>query len=136
MESSASQPHGIIGTSVTRLEDDPLVRGRGLFAADVSFPNQLHMRVVRSAVAHARLGAVETAAALRAPGVVAVWTGRDLADVAPIDFRDDRVEQLVPYRRPVLARERVRYVGEPLAVVFAESSYQAEDAAEEVTAAL
>jgi carbon-monoxide dehydrogenase large subunit len=129
-------PPGIIGTSVTRLEDDPLVRGRGLFAADVSFPSQLHMRVVRSAVAHARLGAIETARALAAPGVVAVWTGRDLADLAPIDFRDDRVEQLVPYRQPVLARERVRYVGEPIAVVFAEDPYQAEDAAEEVTVAL
>ena len=135
MEPSGSPP-GIIGTSVTRLEDDPLVRGRGLFAADVSFPNQLHMRVVRSAVAHARIGAIETARALAAPGVVAVWTGRDLADLAPIDFRDDRVEQLVPYRQPVLARERVRYVGEPIAVVFAENPYQAEDAADEVTVAL
>jgi carbon-monoxide dehydrogenase large subunit len=73
---------------------------------------------------------------LSAPGIVAVWTGRDLADLAPIDFRDDRVEKLVPYRQPVLARDRVRYVGEPIAVVFAESPYQAEDAAEQVTAEL
>src|SRR6202011_3932121 len=79
---------------------------------------------------------VETARALAAPGVVAVWTGHDLADVSPIDFRDDRVERLVPYRQPVLARERVRYVGEPIAVVFAENPYQAEDAADEVTAEL
>jgi aerobic carbon-monoxide dehydrogenase large subunit len=110
-----------------------LVRGRGLFAADVSFPHQLHMRVVRSPAAHARIGGVHTKEALSAPGVVAIWTGRDLADIAPIDFRDDRVEKLVPYRQPVLARERVRYVGEPVAVVFAESSYQAEDAAELTT---
>jgi carbon-monoxide dehydrogenase large subunit/6-hydroxypseudooxynicotine dehydrogenase subunit gamma len=123
----------IIGASVTRLEDEPLVRGRGLFAADVSFPRQLHMRVVRSPAAHARIGGVYTKEAQSAPGVVAIWTGRDLADIAPIDFRDDRVEKLVPYRQPVLARERVRYVGEPVAVVFAESSYQAEDAAELVT---
>jgi carbon-monoxide dehydrogenase large subunit len=126
-------PLKIIGASVTRLEDEPLVRGRGLFAADVSFPRQLHMRVVRSPAAHARIGVVEIANALAAPGVVAVWTGSDLADIAPIDFRDDRVEKLVPYRQPVLARERARYVGEPVAAVFAESPYQAEDAAEQVT---
>ena len=64
--------------------------------------------------------------------VVAAWTGEDLADVSPIDFRDDRVEKLVPYRQPVLARERVRYVGEPVAAVFADDAYRAEDAAEVV----
>jgi aerobic carbon-monoxide dehydrogenase large subunit len=136
MEPSESQPPGIIGASVTRLEDAPLVRGRGLFAADVSFPFQLHMRVVRSPAAHAVISTIEIAKALSAPGIVAIWTGRDLADLAPIDFRDDRVEKLVPYRQPVLARDRVRYVGEPIAVVFAENPYQAEDAAEQVTAAL
>src|SRR5450432_1277819 len=133
---SDQQPPGIIGASVTRLEDAPLVRGAGLFAADVSFPFQLHMRVVRSPAAHARIGAVRIAEALSAPGIVSVWTGREIADLAPIDFRDDRVEKLVPYRQPVLARDRVRYVGEPIAVVFAESPYQAEDAAEQVTVAL
>src|SRR5947209_12581203 len=103
----------LIGKSVTRIEDDPLVRGRGLFAADVSFPNQLHMRVVRSGAAHARLLAIDVARALSAPGVAAVWIGADTADISPIDFRDGRVEPLVPYRQPILARERVRYVGEP-----------------------
>jgi aerobic carbon-monoxide dehydrogenase large subunit len=131
MESPKTQPP-IIGTSVTRLEDEPLVKGRGRFAADVSFPNQLHMRLVRSPVAHARVGAIDTASASAMPSIVAVWTGADVADIAPIDFRDDRVEQLVPYRQPILARERVRYVGEPVAAVFAETPYQAEDAAEAV----
>src|SRR6516225_2753177 len=126
----------IIGTSVTRLEDEPLVKGCGRFAADVAFPNQLHMRVVRSPAAHARIGAIDTAGASSMPGVVAVWTGADVADIAPIDFRDDRVEQLVPYRQLILARERVRYVGEPIAAVFAETPYQAEDAAEAVELAL
>ena len=133
---SDQQPPGIIGASVTRLEDAPLVRGAGLFAADVSFPSQLHMRVVRSPVAHAGIGTVRIAEALSAPGVVAVWTGPELADLTPIDFRDDRVEKLVPYRQRVLALDRVRYVGEPIAVVFAENPYQAEDAAEQVTVAL
>ena len=111
----------VIGASVTRLEDEPLVKGCGRFAADVAFPDQLHMRVVRSPAAHARIGAIDTAGASSMPGVVAVWTGADVADIAPIDFRDDRVEQLVPYRQHILARERVRYVGEPVAAVFAET---------------
>src|ERR1700726_2488545 len=123
------QPRNIIGASVTRLEDDTLVRGRGLFAADVSFPFQLHMRVVRSPVAHARIGAVDITKALSAPGVVAAWTGREVAELPPILFRDDSGEKLVPYRQPVLALDRVRYVGEPIAVVFAQDPYLAEDAA-------
>src|SRR5262247_1574328 len=123
----------VVGAPLVRLEDPPLVAGRGLFAADVSFPRQLHMRVVRSNVAHGRIVAVDATKARSAPGVVAVWTIADIADLPPIDFRDDRVEPLIPYRQPLLARNRVRYVGEPVAVVFAEDPYQAEDAAERVT---
>src|SRR6267142_1071656 len=123
----------VVGASVARLEDVPLVTGRGLFAADVTFPDMLHMRVVRSPIAHGRIVKVDTSAARSAPGVVAVWTIDDIAELPPIDFRDDRVEPLVPYRQPLLARERVRYVGEPVAVVFAEDAYAAEDAAEQVT---
>ena len=124
----------VIGRPVVRLEDPPLVRGRGLFAGDVSFPQQLHMRVVRSAVPHGRIVEVATEAACNAPGVVAVWTAADVADIPPIDFRDTRVEQLVPYRQSILAADRVRYVGEPIAVVFAEDPYLAEDAADQVFA--
>src|SRR5262245_40766545 len=127
------QPSPVVGASVLRLEDAPLVTGRGMFAADVSFPSQLHMRVVRSPVAHGRIVSVETAAAKASPGVVALWTITDIAGLPPIDFRDDRVEPLIPYRQPLLARNRVRYVGEPVAIVFAEDPYQAEDAAERVT---
>jgi carbon-monoxide dehydrogenase large subunit/6-hydroxypseudooxynicotine dehydrogenase subunit gamma len=132
MKQSGQQAGGIVGAAVARIEDPPLVRGRGLFAADVSFARQLHMRVVRSPLAHARIRRVDAADALAAPGVVAVWTGEDLADISPIDFRDDRVEKLVPHRQPVLARGRVRYVGEPMAVVFADDPYAAEDAADHV----
>lgn len=125
-------PNRVIGVSVARLEDAPLVEGRGLFAADVSFPGQLHMRVVRSRIAHGRIMSIDIAKALSCPGVVAVWSVADIAELPPIDFRDDRVEQLVPYRQPLLARDRVRYVGEPIAVVFADDRYRAEDAADEV----
>ena len=119
-----------IGRSVVRLEDPPLVRGEGRFAADVTFPHQLHMRVVRSQSAHGILRAVDASAALALPGVVAVWTHADVADVPPIDFRLTKVAGLDPYRQHVLARDRVRYVGEPIAIVLAEDPYLAEDAAD------
>src|SRR5271167_3792966 len=119
-----------IGQPVPRLEDPPLVRGRGRFAGDISFPHQLHMRIARSPLAHGTIVAVDTAAARALPGVVAVWTAQDIADVPPIDFREGRIERLEPYRQPVLATDRVRYVGEPVAAVFAVDPYIAEDAAD------
>src|SRR6516225_3784521 len=99
-----------VGRSVTRLEDRPLVTGRGAFAADVAFPHMLHMRVVRSGHAHGH--------------------------ITPIDFRLTRIEGLAPYRQPILARQRVRYVGEPVAAVFAIDPYVAEDAADLVAIAV
>ncbi len=90
----------------------------------------LHMRVVRSGHAHARIVAIDTRAARALPGVVAVWTAEDVADIPPIDFRLSRIEGLAAYRQTVLARQEVRYVGEPVAVVFATDAYVAEDAAD------
>src|SRR5256714_11049358 len=88
------------------------------------------MRVVRSAFAHGRIRSIHSTAACALPGVVAVWTYADIADMPPIDFRLTRVEGLEPYRQTVLAKERVRYVGDPVAAVFAEGPYVAEDAAD------
>jgi carbon-monoxide dehydrogenase large subunit/6-hydroxypseudooxynicotine dehydrogenase subunit gamma len=122
-----------IGQSVERLEDPPLVTGRGRYAADISFPHQLHMRIVRSNHAHGKIVAVDTCAAKALPGVVAVWTAADIPEVPPVDFREGRIEKLEPYRQPVLATDRVRYVGDPVAAVFAEDAYVAEDAADLVT---
>jgi aerobic carbon-monoxide dehydrogenase large subunit len=130
----APQHNKWIGQSVTRLEDPPLVTGRACYAGDVSFPHQLHMRVVRSSIAHGRIISIDTRAAGAVPGVFAAWTAADIPDVAPIDFREGRIEMLEPFRQPVLARDRVRYIGDPIAVVFAEDPYVAEDAAELVVA--
>jgi aerobic carbon-monoxide dehydrogenase large subunit len=124
----------ILGQSIRRLEDGPLLTGLGRFAADIGFPGQLHMRVVRSPVAFGRLLAIEVDEALAMAGVVAVWTGADVAAIPPIEFRQVRVPGLEPYRQPILAQDHVRYVGEPLAVVFAADPYLAEDAAELVMA--
>ncbi|MBO0758255.1 MAG: xanthine dehydrogenase family protein molybdopterin-binding subunit, partial [Bradyrhizobiaceae bacterium] len=122
----------MIGKSVERLEDLALVTGSARFVADMSLPFQLHMRVVRSPIANGRIIDIDTAEALTIPGVVAVWTSRDVLDVPPVDFRDPSAEALLPYRQPVLARGRVRYVGEPVAAVFAVDAYTAEDAADAV----
>jgi carbon-monoxide dehydrogenase large subunit/6-hydroxypseudooxynicotine dehydrogenase subunit gamma len=119
-----------VGQSVTRLEDYPLVTGGGRFVADIDFPHQIHMRVVRSAHAHGRITAIDTADARALAGVTAIWTAADIADVPPIPFRATKVTGLEAYRQPVLARDIVRYVGEPVAVVFAADAYIAEDAAE------
>lgn len=100
--------------------------------ADVSFPGQLHMRVVRSPVASGRIIGVESGEVEKGTGVVAVWSAADVAHIPPIDFRMTVVPGLEPYRQPILANGFVRYVGEPVAVVFADDPYLAEDAADAV----
>jgi aerobic carbon-monoxide dehydrogenase large subunit len=125
-----------VGRSVPRIEDKPLLKGQGRFAADISFPGQWHMRVVRSAVAHGTLKAIDATRALALPGVQAVWTHADVTNIPPIPFRLTGLKALEPYRQPVLARETVRYIGEPVAVVFADDAYIAEDAADLVEVAI
>jgi len=119
-----------IGRSFRRIEDRPLLLGAGSFAADCNAPDQLHMRVVRSPVAFGRICGIETAEAAALEGVVAIWTIADLDALPPIDFRQMGLEALAPYRQWVLARDYVRYVGEPVVVVFAVDPYVAEDAAD------
>jgi CO/xanthine dehydrogenase Mo-binding subunit len=123
-------PAKFVGRSVPRLEDRPLLTGQGRFAADISFPGQWIMRVVRSSVAHGKIKSIDATAALALSGVHAVWTSADVAQLPPIPFRLTGLKTLEPYRQPVLAKDAVRYVGEPVAVVFAENAYLAEDAAD------
>src|SRR5215469_7698830 len=120
----------LIGESVKRLEDRPLLTGSGRFAADITPPNALYMRVVRSPVAFGRLSGVRITEARAHPGVFAVWTAADIPDIPPIGFRMTPVPGLEAYRQPVLANGYVRYVGEPIAAVFAVDPYSAEDIAE------
>src|SRR6266446_9257405 len=117
-----------IGRSVRRLEDRRLLTGRGKYAADFRLPGMLHGAVLRSPHAHARLGEIRAKAALALPGVVAVVIAEDLGDVGRIPTRlGHRVGNVACLQRP-LARDKVRYVGEPVAFVVAESRYLAEDA--------
>jgi len=127
----------VLGHPVPRIEDLPLVTGRGRYAGDINFPHQLHMRIVRSPKAHARIISVDASAALALPGVHAVWANADIADLSPIDFRGDKSgEGIRQFRQPALAKTYVRYIGDPVAAVFADDPYLAEDAAELVTVEL
>jgi aerobic carbon-monoxide dehydrogenase large subunit len=127
-----------IGQSVRRLEDPRLLQGFGRYSDDVSLPRQAYAVVVRSPHAHARIRAVDVAAASRAPGVIAVLTGADVAADGlgnlPTDpgrkRRDGSPAFTTP--RPPLARERVRHVGDPVALVVADTPERATDAAERV----
>ncbi len=124
----------VLGHPVPRIEDLPLVTGRGRYAADINFPHQLHMRIVRSPKAHGRIVSVDTSAAIKLPGVHAVWTNADIAELSPIDFRGDKnATGIREFRQPALAKTFVRYIGDPVAAVFAEDPYLAEDAADLVT---
>jgi carbon-monoxide dehydrogenase large subunit len=114
-----------------RREDLPLVTGAGRYVADVALPGQLHARVVRSPLAHGLLGVVDIAAALALPGVQAVLTAADIPDVRiPIRLPFATTPNANLVLQPPLARDRVHYVGEPIAVVLADDPYVAEDAAE------
>ncbi|MCZ6848917.1 MAG: xanthine dehydrogenase family protein molybdopterin-binding subunit [Alphaproteobacteria bacterium] len=123
-----------IGKNQARLEDEPLLRGEGRFASDISFPDQLHMRVVRAPVAYGRLGDINADHAKDIPGVFAVWTAKDVMEIGPIPFRQVNLPGMERFAQYVLARGYVRYVGDPMAVVFADDPYVAEDAADLVTA--
>ena len=123
------KPRLSVGCHVLLVDGTPASRAaalRSLVNGD-QFQNSL------ARFAHAALRGVDIAAALEAPGVVAVWTGAEIADLPPIDFRDPAAEALRPYRQPLLAQQWLRYVGEPVAVVFATDAYLSEDAAELVT---
>ncbi|HEX3176704.1 MAG TPA: xanthine dehydrogenase family protein molybdopterin-binding subunit [Methylomirabilota bacterium] len=119
-----------IGRSVLRQEDRRLLSGRGRYAGDFRLPGMLHGAVLRSPHAHARLGAIRCAAARALPGVMAVITAQDLGAIGRIPVRLGPRPSIVACLQPPLARDKVRYVGEPVAFVVADSRYVAEDALE------
>jgi aerobic carbon-monoxide dehydrogenase large subunit len=123
------RPEFGIGTSPLRKEDWPLVRGEGTFIADFKRPGMVHAFVVRSPLAHARIVGINRTAVLAAPGVIDVITAADLPDGGhPIPMRQFRDEHAARYLQRPLAGNVVRYSGEPVAVVIADSRYRAEDA--------
>jgi aerobic carbon-monoxide dehydrogenase large subunit len=125
--------NAFVGSPVQRIEDLRLLRGRGQYVDDLACEGLLHAVILRSAVAHGRIRAIDAAAARARPGVVAVITAADIGgDVPTIPLRQEPLPALRQYQQPVIAWRKVRYVGEPIAVVVAESAALAEDALEAI----
>lgn len=120
----------MIGASIARREDDRLLTGNGRYLDDLELPDALHAAFLRSPHAHARIRGVDTSAARQAPGVVAVFSGTDLPEIQKPMAPKVLHPQLKDYPRLPMPPEEVHYVGEPVAVVIAESRYLAEDALE------
>lgn len=124
-----------VGRSVLRVEDRPLLTGTAEFIDDLSRRGEVHARMVRANEAHGTIESIDTAEALALPGVLAVLTAADVPDVR-IPIRMLESNEALNVTQPPLARGVVRYVGEPVAIVVAESPYIAEDAAESVIVTL
>jgi len=121
----------MIGASPRRKEDRRLLVGVGRFVDDLAREGLLHLAVVRSVQAHARIAKIALAEARALRGVVAAWSAADLPETArPMPSAYGAVRKGRPWSQPILARDRVRYVGEPVAVVVAESPYRVADALE------
>ncbi|MBB3899013.1 xanthine dehydrogenase family protein molybdopterin-binding subunit [Roseococcus suduntuyensis] len=125
-----------IGASVRRKEDLRFLSGRGQYTDDINRPGQAHAYILRSPHAHARIKGVDTAAASAMPGVAAIYTSADLAAIGGIPcgwqiHNKDGTPMAEP-KHPVLAEGKVRHVGDPVAVVVAETREQARDAAEHI----
>jgi len=133
----ATQKFGI-GQSVARREDPSFLVGKGIYTDDFDLPGQAYAWLVRSPFAHGRIAALDVAEARAMPGVLGVWTGADLAAAGyrplpcnlPLKNRDGSPLRVPPH--PALSVGRVRHVGDPVAVVVAESAAEARDAAEAV----
>jgi carbon-monoxide dehydrogenase large subunit len=126
-------PNTFVGQPVERTEDLRFLTGRGTFADDYEPAGALHAAILRSAVAHGRIAGVDVTAALRIPGVHAVLTAGDVGESIPtIPLRLAPIAGFERYLQPVIARDKVRYVGEPVAVVIADSRAIAEDALEAI----
>src|SRR5471030_3126483 len=125
-----------IGQPVRRSEDPKLVRGEGRYTDDIGIAGQAYAVMVRSNIAHGVIRAIDTTAAKKMPGVLAVYTAADLTGYGglkcnlPLKSRDGSPIRYTP--RPALSGDKVRYVGDPIACVIAETVAQAKDAAEAV----
>src|SRR4030081_947594 len=127
-----------VGQPVRRKEDDTLVRGMGKYTDDFDLPGQVYAWIVRSSHAHGIIRGIDTSAAKKMPGVLGVWTGTDLAaaDYGPftcgLPLKNRDGTPLLQTNRSALMSDKVRYVGDPVAFVVAETLAQARDAAEAV----
>jgi carbon-monoxide dehydrogenase large subunit len=124
-----SRSRRYVGEAVLRREDEELLQGRGGFLPDLAAPNAAEICIVRSIEPHAIVRAIRKERALASPGVIAILTATDLDFVDDVLPCVDMIPGTLDVRHRVIARDRVRYVGQPVAVVVAENRYLAEDAA-------
>src|SRR4051812_47193842 len=122
----------LVGQSVARAEDPRFVAGAGTFVDDVERDGMLHAVVLRSSFAHARIARFEASAAAKMDGVHAVISAADIGELPVIPLRLANLPEFKPYLQPVIARDVVRYVGEPVAVLVARTRAIAEDAIEAI----
>jgi carbon-monoxide dehydrogenase large subunit len=122
-----------VGSPIERLEDFRFLIGRGQYVDDLHSERMLHAVILRSSVAHGRVRAIDTVRARKMPGVHAVITAADIGEVPTIPLRHDPTPAIRRFEQPVIANGKVRYVGEPIAVVIAESAALAEDALDAIT---
>ena len=128
--------NGLIGKSVKRVEDKRFITGKGNYTDDIVLPHQTYASFVRSPYAHAKILSVDISAAKAMPGVIAIYTGADVADVNgvpcgwQVNFKNG--DTMKEPKHPLLVADKVRHVGDAMAIVIAESKEQAIDAAEAV----
>jgi carbon-monoxide dehydrogenase large subunit len=126
-----SLSNALIGSPIERIEDLRFLTGRGQYVGDLTAEGALHAVILRSPLAHGRIRGINTSAARALTGVVTVITAADIGESVPlIPMRQHAVPEGEFYRQPVIARDKVRYVGEPVAVVIASDPAIAEDALE------
>ena len=127
--------HRILGTSPLRVEDERLLRGQGRFLDDIEMPRALHLVFLRSPHAHAEIASLSAEAARAMPGIAAIWTGADFASRATTLRMAPPIEGLHPVDTPPFPTDRVRFVGDPVAAIVAETREAALDAAEAIEVA-
>ena len=122
----------LVGSPIERLEDLRFLRGRGQYVDDVPPEGALYAAILRSSVAHGHIRSIDTSVAKSKPGVRGVFTAADIGAVPVITMRQELLADFKPYQQPVIANGKVRYVGEPIAIVVADTPALAEDALEAI----
>src|SRR5437764_12588173 len=122
----------LVGKRIKRTEDPRLIKGLAHYVDDIGLPGTLHVAFVRSMYAHARISGIDTSEAMKSPGVIAVYTGKDIANVGPVPCAAALPDLKVPDYR-VLATGKALFVGHPIAAIVATDKYVARDAVDLVS---
>ncbi len=131
-QQASTNPNRYVGAPIERVEDQRFLTGRGTFVGDLNRTDQLHAVVLRSPIGHGVIKQLDIAEAHRQPGVVVIITAADIPDPIPVIPSRRPIPSIVPFGQPIIANDRVRYVGEPIALVVAQTQAAAEDALDHI----